>query len=85
MGMEGASTRSKPRSGAVMYSGLSAEVYRGTEAEVSPAVGALWVGWCQPSWGQQGSNPGLSSQAPAQTENFSFVQALSCTGSAART
>lgn len=67
------------------YSGLATAVHRGNEDEFSPAVSALWVGWCQPSWGQQGCNPGLSSQAPAQTENFSFVQALSCTWWAAHT
>lgn len=67
------------------YSGLSAAVHKGTEAAISPAVTAPWVGRCQPSWGQQGCNPELSLQASAQTENFSFVAALSCPWSAART
>lgn len=68
-----------PGLGQGWHSRLSGAVYKGTGAEVSPAVNALWM-----RWGQQGCNPGRSSQGSAQTENFCSVQALSCTWSAAR-
>lgn len=68
-----------PGLGQGWHSRLPGAVCKGIEAEIPPVVR-----WGQPSWGQQGCNPGLSSQGSAQTENFCFVQALSCTWSAAR-
>lgn len=73
--MEGASTRSKPDFG-VMIMPCCCQLRLTKEPFKFPPVPVLWVGWCQPSWGQQDCSLGLSLQTPTEAEeNLSSVQA----------